>query len=142
MTIDDLYPPFDAETQADYEAWLIETYGPEMEAEITRSKEAIKSMPDGLEGAMESLRVIETRLVAAYETGMDPDSADAHLVLEAHRQWAANCWGQDCGPDRYAGLADLYVSHPDFVRRYETLSRQFSAWLPAAMKAHAARLRG
>ena len=48
MTIDDLYPPFDAETQADYEAWLIETYGPDMEAEIARSRAAIESMPDGL----------------------------------------------------------------------------------------------
>jgi len=46
-----------------------------------------------------------------------------------------------CGADEYEGLAGMYRSHPDFVARYETLSPQFSGWLPAAMTAHAARLR-
>ena len=34
-------------------------------------------------------------------------------------------------------LADLFLSHPDFVARYETLAPGFAVWLTDAMKAHA-----
>jgi hypothetical protein len=33
----------------------------------------------------------------------------------------------------------MYLSHPDFIARYEALSPGFSQWLPAAIKAAAAR---
>ena len=50
-------------------------------------------------------------------------------------------WGRDCSPDAYAGLAGLYLSHPDFRKRYETIGEGFTDYLAAAMKAHAARQR-
>jgi hypothetical protein len=50
-------------------------------------------------------------------------------------------WGRDCTADGFAGLADMYTSHPDFVARNERLSPKCSGWLPAAMKVHADRLR-
>jgi hypothetical protein len=53
----------------------------------------------------------------------------------------ARLWGKPCPAEGYHGLADLYLSHPDFVARYERLAPQFSQWLPDAMKAHAERLR-
>jgi hypothetical protein len=47
-------------------------------------------------------------------------------------------WGKDCDMAAYAGLADMYLSHPDFVARYELLAEGFSQWLPQAMKDFAA----
>ena len=32
-------------------------------------------------------------------------------------------WGKPCPPEAFAGLADLHLSHPDFVSRYETIAR-------------------
>ena len=33
-------------------------------------------------------------------------------------------WGKPCPPEAFAGLADLHLSHPDFVSRYETIARR------------------
>lgn len=40
-----------------------------------------------------------------------------------------------CDVAAYSGLADLYLSHPAFVARYEALAPGFSAFLAEAMKA-------
>jgi DNA-binding transcriptional MerR regulator len=136
----DLYTPFSAETQAEYETWLIDTYGPRMAEQIATSKDAIAAMPNGLTGAMKALQSIETRLVEAYQGGTDAAHEHLHAVLEEQRALMAKLWGKPCPPEGFAGLADLYLTHPDFVARYERLAHGFSQWLPVAMKTHAARL--
>ena len=35
----------------------------------------------------------------------------------------------------------MYMSHPDFISRYETLSPRFSIWLFNAVKNHKGQLR-
>lgn len=47
--------------------------------------------------------------------------------------------GRACRLEAFAGLADLHLSHPDFVTRYETIAEGFSDWHGAAMKAWAKR---
>ncbi|MEP4313310.1 MAG: MerR family transcriptional regulator [Anderseniella sp.] len=141
MELSDLYTPFSARQQAEYENWLIQEYGPDMAASIAVSKAAVEQLPDGMAGAMQRLQDIETRLVAAYEAGTSPEDDDIHPVLERHRALMTDMWGRDCSADGFAGLADMYTAHPDFVARYERLSPQFSGWLPVAMKTHADSLR-
>jgi MerR family transcriptional regulator, thiopeptide resistance regulator len=140
MANEDLYAPFVPEKQQEYEAWLIETYGPEMADQIAASKDGPWGDPESAAETMEDLKVMEARLVQAYEAGVDPASSGNHALLEDHRAFIARLWQKACPPDAYAGLADIY-GHVDFVARYERLSRQFSAWLPAAMRAHADRLK-
>ncbi|MGF1620661.1 MAG: TipAS antibiotic-recognition domain-containing protein [Rhodomicrobiaceae bacterium] len=48
-------------------------------------------------------------------------------------------WGRPCDPDAYTGLADLYLAHPDFVARYESIAPGFAKFLATAMIAHAKR---
>jgi hypothetical protein len=48
-------------------------------------------------------------------------------------------WGKPCPPEAFAGLADLHLSHPDFVGRYESIETGFSDYHAAAMKAWANR---
>lgn len=141
MTTEDLYRPFSDARQAEYQDWLISTYGADMAEQIKSSNEAIQHLPDGMEGAMARLKDIEARLVQAHEAAIDPASDRNHDVLEDHRDLMTQFWGQDCPPEGYDGLAKLYRSHADFVARYERLSPKFSEWLPLAMEAHAARLK-
>lgn len=141
MTADELYRPFSARKQAEYQDWLIATYGDDMAESIKTSNEAIQHLPDGMEGAMARLKDIEARLVLAHEADTDPESGKIHDLLEEHRALMTQFWGRDCQPDGVEGLAKMYRSHPDFVTRYEKLSPKFSVWLPLAMEAHAMRLR-
>ncbi len=137
MAIEDLYQPFAPAKQADYEAWLIETYGADMAEHIAASKQAIAEVTDGLEGLMVKLRDVEARLVEAYEADHQPGADELVVVLDEHRALMGEFWGRECDAAAYAGLADMYLSHPDFVARYERLSPKFSGWLPATMKAYA-----
>lgn len=136
----DLYKGFSAETQAGYEAWLIERYGDPMKADIARSKQAMAKMSETEQAAMmDRLRDIETALAEGMARGVAPDADVVDGVITRHRAWVAAAWDKPCSPEAYAGLADLYLSHPDFVKRYETIAPGFAAWLTTAMKAHAAR---
>jgi MerR family transcriptional regulator, thiopeptide resistance regulator len=141
MAIEDLYKPFLPEKQAEYEGWLIDTYGPEMAATIDASKAAWQKGSVDLTAAMAQLRQFESALVGLFESGLKPGAPDCHDTLEAHRSLMAHFWAKPCDADGYAGLAEIYLSHPDFVARHETFSPRFSAWFPAAMKAHGDRLR-
>jgi hypothetical protein len=49
----------------------------------------------------------------------------------------AAMWGKPCTAESYSGLADLYLSHPDFVARYEGIEKGFTDYLTTAMKLHA-----
>ena len=135
MSIEDLYKPFSAEKQAEYEAWLVETYGEAMAEAIATSKAAVQKIPEGMEGQMEKLKELEMALVEAFRSGAD--AADA--LCEEHREWVATMWGKECSKEAYSGLADMYLSHPDFVARYEALAPKFSEWLPKVMKRYAGR---
>ncbi|WP_287432428.1 MerR family transcriptional regulator [Maritimibacter sp.] len=135
MALENLYWPPAPEEQAAHEAWLVETYGDWMAEAIAASKSHLAHAPMGMDGKMDALREIEGALVAAYEGGVSPERAD----VAAHRDWVAGMWGRPCSPEAHAGLAEMYLSHPDFIARYEALSPGFSQWLPAAIKAAAAR---
>ncbi|WP_373352679.1 MerR family transcriptional regulator [Pseudoroseicyclus sp. CXY001] len=134
---DALYVPHSAERQAGYEAWLIETYGAPMARDIEAARAAVATDPAGMEGLMEELRTAEAALVAAFEAGETGTTATA--AFDRHRDLVARFWGKACPPEAYAGLAQIYESHPDFIARYERLAPRFSAWLPAEMRRYATR---
>lgn len=134
----DLYKGFSAEKQADYEAWLIAREGEPMRANIEHARKAMSKMSEAEQDAMmATLRDIETGLAEGMKRGIDPASDAVDGLLLRHRAWVAAAWDKPCPPEAYAGLADLYMSHPDFVTRYETLAPGFAAWLTDAMKTHA-----
>lgn len=137
VTDQDLYAPFDPARQQAYEDWLIATYGPEMAEAIAAARAHLATAPDGMAARMAELKTIEADLVAAFTAGHDPAAA-----LARHRDWVAAMWGRDCPPQAYAGLADLYGAHADFVARYEALAPKFSHWLPQVMRDWAARQPG
>jgi len=135
-----LYRGFSAEKQAEYEAWLIERYGDPMKDDIARSRKAMAKMSEAEQQAvMDQLRDIETALAEGMKRGLEPASDAIDKVITRHRAWVAAAWDKPCPLEAYAGLADMYASHPDFVKRYETIAPGFTDFLVAAMKAHAAK---
>jgi DNA-binding transcriptional MerR regulator len=136
----DLYRGFSAEKQAEYEAWLIERYGDPMKDDIARSRKAMAKMGEVEQQAvMDRLHNIETALAEGMKRGLDPAAEAIDKVITRHRAWVAAAWDKPCPPAAYSGLADLYLSHPDFVKRYETIAPGFAKFLVTAMKAHAAK---
>jgi MerR family transcriptional regulator, thiopeptide resistance regulator len=136
----DLYKGFSPEKQAGYEAWLVERYGEPMKASIERSRKKFGSISEEEKQAMMmGLKQIEDALADAKRRGLDPASAEVDKLVGRHRAWVTQAWDRPCTAAAYAGLADLYLSHPDFVKRYETIETGFADYLTTAMKAHAAR---
>jgi hypothetical protein len=48
-------------------------------------------------------------------------------------------WGRPCAREGYAGMADMYLAHPDFRTHFDKRGEGFLDWLTAGMKAYAAR---
>ena len=127
------------EKQAEYEAWLVDRYGSAMEADIERSRKAMAEMSDTERSEMmASLKSIEDGLAEAMRRGLPPQATALDPMIERHRGWVAAAWGRDCGPQAYAGLADVY-EHPDFQQRYEAIGTGFAHYLVTAMRAWAKR---
>ncbi|MDP3736483.1 MAG: MerR family transcriptional regulator [Hyphomonadaceae bacterium] len=136
----DLYKGFSAEKQDEYEAWLVERYGDRMKDDIARTKKAMAKMSEAEQkAAMQELHDVEQALAEGLRRGVDPASDAVERMIARHRAWVAAAWDRPCTAEAYSGLADLYLSHPDFVKRYETIEPGFTDYLTTAMKAHAAR---
>ncbi|MGC1458545.1 MAG: MerR family transcriptional regulator [Steroidobacteraceae bacterium] len=137
----DLYKGFSPEKQAGYEAWLVERYGEPMHRGIESAKAAhAKLSPAERQAFWESqgkeLQEVEEALAGALRNGVDPGSDGVDLLIARHRAWVSAMWGRPCPMDSYSGLADLYLAHPDFVARYESIEPGFAVYLTTAMKRH------
>ena len=60
-------------------------------------------------------------------------------LLKRHRLWVGQMWDRPCTHESYGGLADIYLAHPDFRARFESVEPGFTDYLASAMKAYAAR---
>lgn len=138
MSSADLYKGFSPETQAGYEAWLIERYGEPMRAGIEHSRKSYARMSPAERASLgQELQEVEQALADGLRAGVDPASEAIDPLIARHRTWVASMWGRPCSAEAYAGLADLYLAHPDFVARYERIEQGFAAYLASAMKLHA-----
>ena len=139
----ELYKGISPEKQAEYEAWLIDRYGGDMPDRIAVGRKKYESLSDAEKAALnDELLAVETAWAGAMKNGVPADSAALDPLLRRHRDWVAAMWNKPCPPQAYAGLADLHLSHPDFVARYEALAEGFSDYHAASMQAYAGRLRG
>jgi DNA-binding transcriptional MerR regulator len=128
------------EKQAEYEEWLVDRRGDSMRTRIEESHQvAARADPEEHKARMAELAEIENGLAKLMQDGLPPESRALDRAIERHRDWVATMWGRPCPTEAYGGLADVYLDHPDFVARYETIAAGFGKWLPAAMKAWARR---
>jgi MerR family transcriptional regulator, thiopeptide resistance regulator len=138
----DLYKGFSPEKQAEYEDWLVDNYGDDMRRQIDDSKAKLATLDaDGMAALMAEGQAAGAALAEAYQGGTASEDTANDPLLARHRAWVSAMWDKACPPEAYAGLADLYLSHPDFRTKFDGDGGEgFTEWLTAAMKAYAARL--
>ncbi len=127
------------EKQAEYEAWLVERFGPPMEAEIEQSRKRMMDMTEAERAAsMKELEAIEQGLAEGLRRNLPPQAVALGPLIDRHRRWVGDAWDRECTPAAYAGLADIY-EHPDFRARFEAIEPGFADYLTTAMRSWAKR---
>ncbi|MBA2534909.1 MAG: MerR family transcriptional regulator [Rubrobacter sp.] len=81
---------------------------------------------------------IRSRLAAAFESGLAPDSEEAMTAAEAHRQHISR-WFYECSYEMHRGLTDMYVSDERFRSNYDTQVPGLAAFIREAAHANAGR---
>ncbi len=138
MEISKLYEWNSEIKNAGYIEWLKEKYSSKYDAAIEHANKAFTKLDDSQrQKIMDQIKEIEADIVNAYNAKIIPGDEALDPILDAHRNWIAYMWAQPCPKPAYSILADTYLSHADFVARYEALAKGFSEYLPAAMKAYA-----
>ena len=79
---------------------------------------------------------IRTRLAAAFEAGLAPDSEEAMAAAEAHRQHISR-WFYECSYEIHRGLTEMYVSDERFRSNYNTQVPGLAAFIKDAVHANA-----
>lgn len=136
----DLYKGISPDKQADYEAWLAEQYGGDMPERIALGKRKYEALSEAEKQQLnQELHDMEQGLAEGLRRGVPMGSPSLDPLLARHRAWVSEMWGRPCPPEAYAGLADLYLQHPDFIARYETIEPGFAEYLSGSMKVYANR---
>ena len=141
MNDKDLYKGFDPKKQEEYENWLVQNYGEGMRERIDQSKAKMEAL--GAEGRAARIAEggeVSAPLARAFGSGIAPDDPANDALIAQHHAWIAKMWDRACSPEAYAGLADLYLAHPDFRTTFDGMGGDgFLDWLTTAMKAYATR---
>lgn len=138
MDASSLYQGFSPEKQAAHEGWLTGRYGPAVRTDIALSKQSMARLD--MEVHMRDLAAIEADLAQALRDDVPADDPRLDATLARHLDWVALGWGRRPDADAYAGLAEMYRSHPDFRARYEALAPGLADYLPTAMENYAVRV--
>jgi len=137
----DLYKGFAPEKQTEYEDWLVDRFGGDMRARIDDSRARLNSLgKEGIAARLAEGEAAGVALAGAFKAGAAPEDPANDPLLARHHAWVAAMWDRTCPPAAYAGLADLYLEHPDFRANFDKNGEGFLDWLVAAMKAYAARI--
>ncbi|HEY1125265.1 MAG TPA: MerR family transcriptional regulator [Sphingobium sp.] len=136
----DLYKGFAPEKQAEYENWLVDRFGGDMRERIEENKAKVAALgPKGMAERLAEGEAASVALANAFKSGAAPDDPANAPLMARHHAWIARMWNRACPPEAYAGLADLYLAHPDFRTNFDKNGEGFTDWLAAAMKAYAGR---
>lgn len=128
------------EKQAEYELWLEQTYGPQIREHIATSRQKLDGLDEAERAAlMAELEAVEQGLAEGLRRKVPPQSRSLDPLIARHRDWVSAMWNRPAPLAAYAGLADTYLVHPDFVARYEAIETGFATYLATAMKAWAKR---
>jgi DNA-binding transcriptional MerR regulator len=138
----EFYDGFAPEKQAEYEDWLVDRYGGAMRERIEESKAKLKTLgKDGMTARIEEGEEAGKALAHAFRDGDTADAPANDPLFARHHAWIAAMWDKACSPQDYAGLASLYLQHPDFREKFDRDGGAgFTDWLTSGMKAYAARL--
>lgn len=136
LTPEELFDGFDAERQKEYEAELVERYGPQAQERIDESWRRIGTMSKAdAERVQAELAARDAEYAALLDAGVDPSDPRVQEVTAGHYRWVCQFWTPDA--DAFAGLGDLYVDSPDFKARYDAVRPGLAEYVRDAMAVYA-----
>jgi DNA-binding transcriptional MerR regulator len=139
MNPDELFDGFDPERQATWETELVDRYGDAARSHLDESKRWMSTWRRAdADAAMAGFEQVETALAALCAQGVPVTDPRVQEVIAVHYEVVSRFWTPDA--DSYAGLADMYVQHPQFRARYESRQPGLAEYLRAAMLCHASTL--
>jgi DNA-binding transcriptional MerR regulator len=134
-----LFDGFDPQQQARWEADLVERYGDDARSGLDESKRRMATWQRAdAAAAREGFDQVESDLAALLVAGVPAEDERVQDVIASHYAVVCRFWTPDA--DSYAGLADMYVEHPDFRARYESRQAGLAEYLRAAMRRFAVTL--
>jgi len=122
--------------QAEWEEEILDRFGADAIPAIAESRSRVASMTPA--DASEIQRELDQRDRAYAEllrAGMAPDDQRVQALTAEHYSWVCNFWTPT--PESFAGLADLYVDHPEFRARYEAIEPGLAEYVRDAMTLYA-----
>jgi DNA-binding transcriptional MerR regulator len=131
-----MFKGFDPAKQAEYEAWLVEKYGPGMQARIDEAKVATKGWKQAdFDKAQAEVEEIEADMAGAMAAGLPADSAAVRAIMRRLHGWVGRSWNRTPTREAFTGLGQLYQDHPDFRARYDGRAAGLSDYMAEAMRA-------
>lgn len=78
-------------------------------------------------------------MAKALTDGLPADSAAVQAIMRGWAEWIGRTWGKAPTGEAFAGLGQLYQSHPDFRARYDGRAEGLTDYLAEAMRIHGER---
>jgi DNA-binding transcriptional MerR regulator len=117
----DIYKGFAPEKQAEYEDWMVDRYGGDMRDRIEQSKTKLASLGKGdMAARLAEGEAAGKALAQAFQSGTAAEDTANNPLLARHHAWIAAIWDKACPLEAYAGLANLYLEHPDFRTKFDS----------------------
>jgi DNA-binding transcriptional MerR regulator len=136
MGPEELFEGFDADTQREYEAELVDRFGPAAQEKIDESWRRIGQMTKAdADRVQADLATRDAAYGALLDDGVAPDDPRTQAVTASHYAWVCQFWTPDA--EAFAGLGDLYVDSPDFHARYDAVRPGLAEYVRDAMAVYA-----
>ena len=139
MNPDELFDGFNAERQAAWETELVDRYGDAARTRIDQTNARMSTWQRAdADAAMAGFERVEAALASLCSSGVPADDPVVQEVIASHYEVVCRFWTPDA--DSYAGLADMYVEHPEFRARYEARQPGLAEYLREGMRCFASTL--
>jgi len=133
-----MYKGFDPEKQARYESELVDRFGEKVKPAIEASRARFAGMSQAeVAQTVADAEAIEADFAKALQAGLPADSEAVAAIARRHAVWVGASWNAAPTAERYKGLAQLFLDHPEFRARYEGRAAGLTEYLAAAMRAFA-----
>lgn len=133
MEDQEMYWGFSKEKQAEYEDYLIERGGKKTEELIAQSYRNIKGWKkEDWDAVHKAYDTIHKGLAQAIEKNLSPDHPDVQAIIRQHFAVISKFYNPT--KEVYAGLGQLYVTHPDFRKLYDSYHAQLADYMAQAMQ--------
>lgn len=137
-TEEDIFKGFDSTKQPEYEAWMRERYGDQMQAQIDEVKSRFKGWKQAdMDRAQAEFAGFEDELSAAMVQGLPADSDAVRAIARRIHAWIGRTWNREVTAVAFNGLAEVYEINSDFRKRYEARAKGLTDYLATAIRAFA-----